>query len=192
MLSVESRQKKAGWRKVKRNGTQIIQVSQLSLSWIVTTASLLCAFYSSHLQQKLPDIRVRHICEQTTILTMLKKVGSLSTYLTAPPGSSSNLHLVAFVDASHHENSSQLCYIIGLFIGPVAHGSIFHPLSCSSCKSRRPVKSTPAAEVLAASSSLDELVSLHAVLVRILGVRIKLWELFDSKDLYNSLSTQRQ
>lgn len=163
-----------------------------SISWIGTTASLFCSFYSSHLQQKLPDVRVRHLTEQATILHLLKRLGSLTVYPTVKPGSSDDLHLVAFADASHAADGSQLCHVIGLFIGPVALGSTFHLMSWSSHKSRRPCKSTPAAEILAASEAIDELVAIHAVLVRLLGVPIRLWELVDSKDLYHSLSTQRQ
>lgn len=162
------------------------------VSWIGTTASILCAFYASFLQQKLPDVRVRHLSEQAAILQVLKRVGSLTSYPTVPTGSSNNLHLVSFADESHTMEGSQLCYLIGLFIGDVASGSTFYLLSWSSHKSRRPVKSTPAAEILAASEALDELVCLHSVIVRILGVPVNLWQLVDSKDLYTSLSTQRQ
>lgn len=84
-----------------------------------------------------------------------------------------------------------MCYIIGLVFGDINQGSIFHLLSWTSHKPRRPDQSTAAAEILALSEAIDELVTIHTALEEILQVKIYLWELVDAKDLYNSLSTQR-
>ena len=53
------------------------------------------------------------------------------------------------------------------------------------------MKSTPAAQVLAASEALDELLLIHEALESVLETKIKVSELVDAKDLYNTFSTQR-
>ena len=58
--------------------------------------------------------------------------------------------------------------------GDVKDGSEFHLLSCSSHKRRCPVKSTPAAELLAASEALDELIPLRDALRKVLRVKQQL------------------
>ena len=113
----------------------------------------------------------------------------MSTYLC--PNSTTIPTLVAFADASHTKDSSQLCYIIGLVYGTVEKGCIFHLLSWSSHRSRRPAKSTPAAEILAASEAVDEIVVLRSVLTIILGTEVRTMVFVDSKDLYHALSSKR-
>lgn len=162
-----------------------------SISWIGTTASPLCAFYSSYLQQRLPNCTLHDLISQSNALSLLKRNGTLTNYPRPKSGTTCSISLVAFADASHLSDRSNLCYLIGLVFGELAQESIFHLLSWVSHKSRRPVHSTPAAEVLAASEALDDLLPLHAALQQIFNVKISLCELVDSKVLYNSLSTQR-
>lgn len=50
---------------------------------------------------------------------------------------------------------------------------------------------TPAAEILAASDDFDSLIPLRSSLEQIRGTEIEALALVDSKDLYRSLSTQR-
>lgn len=57
-------------------------------------------------------------------------------------------------------------------------------------KSRRPIRSTPAAEALAASDALNELIVLRTATKTILGTRIEPWALVDSKDSYNPPTMQ--
>ena len=159
-----------------------------SISWLGTVSSPLCAFYASYLQQKLPECKVKSMISQLNSLNILKRYGTLTMY---PKPKSSVLNLVAFADASHSPDTSQLCYLIGIVYGEVKQGSVFHLLTWTSHKSRRPVKSTPAAEIMAASEALDELIPLRDAFQRIVGTKVVSWELVDSKDLYNSLTTQR-
>lgn len=55
-----------------------------TLGWIGSACSPLCSYYSSYIQQKLPDIRVRHVVEQKNILRKLQKQGS-TIYYARPP-----------------------------------------------------------------------------------------------------------
>lgn len=59
-----------------------------------------------------------------------------------------------------------------------------------SHKSRRPVRSILAAEVPAAPESIDEAKVLKAALSLLLGIKVKLLLIVDSRDLYTSLSTR--
>lgn len=160
-----------------------------SVSWLGTTVSPLCAFYSSHLQQKLPSCRVKALVTQINVLPDLKRFGTVTHYPC--PKVDDDIRIIAFADASHSPEGSQICYMIGTVFGEVETNSIFHILAWASHKSRRPVKSTPAAEILAASEALDVLVPLRSAMESIIGIEIEAWELVDSKDLYQSLTTQR-
>lgn len=152
--------------------------------------SPLCAFYSSHLQQKLPQCRVSALVSQVNALKFIKRVGTLSHY--SCPNVNMDANIVSFADASHSQDASQLCFIIGIIYGEIKDGSMFHLISWASHKSRRPVRSTPAAEILAASDAVDKLIVLSTAIETILGINIELWALVDSKDLYSALTTQRK
>ena len=117
---------------------------------------------------------------QSSALTLLQRYGTLTTYPRPPPGSSKSLSLVAFADAGHTEESSQLCFIVGLVLGKIERGSEFHLLSWSPHRSRRPVKSTAAAEILAAGEALDEIVTLKDVLTHVWDVNLRLIVLVDT------------
>lgn len=162
-----------------------------SIGWLCITSSLLCAFYSSHLQQKLRDACVSALMAQSSAFNVLKRQGTLSTYIRPPSSSRNQVTLIAFADAGHADTASQLCFVIGLFYGEIKKGSVLHLLSWASHKSRRPVRSTSAAKILAAGEALDEIVLLRDVLSTILGVCVLLAVLVDSKDLYRPLSSQR-
>lgn len=68
---------------------------------------------------------------------------------------------------------------------------MFHLLIWASQKSCGALKSTPAAEIMAASKALDELIHLRDARQKILKKQVIFWELVDSKYLHTSFSTQR-
>ena len=70
-------------------------------------------------------------------------------------------------------------------------GSIFHTLSWYSHKSKRPVKSIGAAEILAAGEAIDEAKVLVKAYQVLFGIHIDLLLALDSKDLFDTLSTCR-
>lgn len=94
-------------------------------------------------------------------------------------------------DAGRHAENGQLCYIAGLLIDEMAIGSIWHVLSWSSRKAKRPVRSIGAAEILAAGESIDEGKNLARTLSDIHGIHVNLFVVVDSRDLFPSLKTQR-
>ena len=149
-----------------------------------------CAFYASHLQQKVPSTKVSDLVTQINSLRLLQKLGSTITYKRPSKGKYSCSVLV-FADASRTIDHGQLGYVAGLLIGEFQEGSVWHTLSWSSHKSKRPVKSIGAAEILAAGEAIDEgkvLVNAYRVL---LGMDIDLMISLDSKDLFETLSTCR-
>lgn len=85
----------------------------------------------------------------------------------------------------------QLSYVTGLMIGEFKMDTIFHTISWASRKSKRPVKSIGAAEILAASESIDEGKTLWKAFSCLPGIEVEVHLVLDTKDLYTSLSTQR-
>lgn len=89
--------------------------------------------------------------------------------------------IIAFSDASHSPDGRQLWYMIGFVSGKVEASNIFHLMAWASHKYRLPVKTTPAAKILATSAALDVPVSFCSPMESIVGLQIKAWELVDSK-----------
>ena len=98
--------------------------------------------------------------------------------------------IVAFSDTSHSGILSHLSFIVGLVIGTIQKGSVIHLLNWASQKSRRPVRSTPAAQILAAGEALDYFLSIRNTLAVILKTKVQLAVVVDSKDFYGSLSAE--
>lgn len=101
------------------------------------------------------------------------------------------MKFVFFADASHTKESTELCYIIGLVIGPVRKGSFFHLLFWPSQRCKRPAKSTRSLGTLAAGEGVDELVMIKKVLSTILKTEVVPMKIVDSKDLHHALSSKR-
>lgn len=161
-----------------------------SLGWLGLAASPFCAFYASHLQQKLPKATVSVLTLQANALRTLKKLQTFICY-PRPVGGSHSVTIAIFADAGRLTDHGQLSYISGLLLGPLQKGSIFHVLSWMSHKSKRPVRSIGAAEILAASEAIDEGKTLKTALSTLLAIPVRLIIIVDSKDLYTSLSTRR-
>ena len=162
-----------------------------SLSWLGITASPLCAFISSYLQQKLPDLNVDSIISQCKYLRLLKSYGTSIHYPVPPKSGCHNISILVFSDAGRVIDRGQLSFFAGLLIGPFAQDSQFYVLSWSSHKSKRPVKSVGAAEILAASEAIDEGKVLKQALSTLLGIPLRLIIALDSLDLFTALSTQK-
>lgn len=102
-----------------------------------------------------------------------------------------NISVVVFSDAGRTCDDGQLCFIAGILFGTLSEGSIFHTVSWSSRKSKKPVKSVGAAEILAAGESIDEGKVIAHTYSLLLGFKVKLPIALDSKDLFQTLPTQR-
>ena len=75
------------------------------------------------------------------------------------------------------------------FSGDFKSDAIYYPISWLSGKSKRSVKSVPAAEILAASEGIHEENMKANTYSELLGLKIQLC--FDSKDFFTLLSTQK-
>ena len=127
-----------------------------SIGWLGVTASPFCAQVSSYLQQLAPNATVKELILQANMLRKLKKIGTVASYKRPGAVDEQNISVVVFSDAGRTSDHGQLCYIAGVLFGGLKEGSIFHTVSWSSRKSKRPVKSVGAAEILAAGESIDE------------------------------------
>lgn len=162
-----------------------------SLGWIGTAASTFCSFYASYLQQKAPDLKVCNLIEQVNVLRKLKRLGTTIAYPRPTDQDMHKLSVLVFTDASRTDDVGQVGVVTGLLIDEMEENSIYHPISWISHKPKRPVKSVPAAEILAASEGIDEGKTIAKAYSGILGMDIKLPLAVDSKDMFTSLSTQK-
>lgn len=162
-----------------------------SLGWIGTAASPFCSFYSSYLQQKAPNTKVSHLVEQQVIIKKLKKLGTAISYPRPSDKCEQELTVLVFSDASRTDDRGQLGILTGLLVGELKSEAIFHTASWLSFVSKRPVKNVPAAEIFAAGHGIDNGKAVAHAYSQILNMNIPVRLCVDSKDLFTSLSTQR-
>ena len=162
-----------------------------SIGWIGSAASPLCSFHASHLQQMTPDTKVSHLIDQVNILKKLKRLGTSISYIRPDVKGEVPVSVLCFSDASKREAHGQVGCISGLLIGDFTKDAVFHPISWISHKSKRPVKSVPAAEVIAAAEAIDDAKTVAATYSEVLSMDVRVKLCVDSKDLFTSLSTQR-
>lgn len=134
------------------------------IGWLGVTTSVLCSLYSSFLQQKLKNASVHALIAQSSPLTLLKRYGTLTSYVSPPSNDQDNITLVSFSDASHEEVSIQLYFMVGLLFCQVNKGSVTNRIYLSSEKSGRPVRSTTAAKILSAVEALNDVLSIGQTL----------------------------
>lgn len=163
-----------------------------SLGWIGSAASPICSFYASILQQKAPETAVSHLVDQINIVRKLQKLGTVKPYPRPTDKNEYELTELAFADASKPSEYGKLGIVIGLLVGDFKQDSIFHTITWMSHKAKRPTKSVPAAEILAASEAIDESKVIAFTLRELLNVKVKVQVCVESKDLFTSLSTQRK
>eukprot|EP00178_Gracilaria_changii_P027963 TRINITY_DN936_c0_g2_i2.p1 TRINITY_DN936_c0_g2~~TRINITY_DN936_c0_g2_i2.p1 ORF type:complete len:399 (+),score=36.11 TRINITY_DN936_c0_g2_i2:473-1669(+) len=171
-------------------GVRAFRSFNSSIGWLGIAASPFCAIASSLLQQKGPHVTVKDLVSQFNVLRNLKKRGTCSRYHRPPPGSYP-VSVLVFADASRTMDHGQLGFVAGLMFGKFEEGSVFHPISWSSHKSRRPVKSIGSAETLAAGEAIDKGKVLTNAFHKLLNVEVDLLVVVDSKDLFDTLSTCR-
>lgn len=162
-----------------------------SVGWLGSAASLFCSFYASHLQQKAPSTTVHDLITQINSVRLLQKFGSTIKYKRPMDRKEYNLSILVFADASRSVDHGKLGFVAGLLVRNFSIRSIYHTLSWSSRKSKRPVKSIGAAEILAAGQAIDEGKVLASAYHILLGVQVDLVIALDSKDLFETLSTCR-
>lgn len=100
------------------------------------------------------------------------------------------MSILVSAHAGRQGDHGKLSYIAGLLICNFEKGSIFHTLFRTSHKSKRPVKSIGSAEILSAGEAIGEGKFQVQVISTLLGINSDLIIALDTKNLYNSLSTQ--
>lgn len=96
-----------------------------------------------------------------------------------------------FANLSSVEDHGQLGILARLLVGKFKKNAIYHAISWISHKSKRPVKSVPAAEILASTEVFDEARCAANAYSEILNLDIGDHLCVDFKDLFTSLSIQR-
>lgn len=91
-------------------------------------------FYSSHFQQMILNCCVKYLVHKVYSLPVVKRYDTGTHYPI--PTSTHGTKIIAFADASHSANSSQLCYLIFVMFGSVTEGNFFHLIVWASYKSR--------------------------------------------------------
>lgn len=124
-------------------------------------------------------------------LTLLQSYGTLTSYTGPTCGSKTPLTLVSFADSGHSKSVSQLSFITCIAAGPIQRRSILHLLCWSSHEPRGPDCSTGVAEILAAVQALEEVFLLQSARNIMYGTSLSPAILDDTKDLDNSLSSER-
>ena len=162
-----------------------------SLGWIGTAASPFCSFYAIYLQQKAPELKVSHLFEQVNIVKKLKKIGTTIAYPRPLDKKQYELSVLVFADASRTDDCGQLGVVTALLVGDMKKNSIYHIVSWVSHKAKPPVKSVPAAEIFTAAEGIYEGKTLARAYSELLDIDIKVRLCVDSKDLFTSLSTQK-
>lgn len=163
-----------------------------SVGWLGIAASPFCATFSSLFQQTAPIATIASLSNQSSRLRKLQRIGTSVHYCRPNDSFDHVVSVVVFCDAGRSAEAGQLCHIGGLLIDDLAYGSIMHIVSWSSLKAHRPVRSTAAAETIAADEGIDIGKSLASVYSLLLRMPTALIIVVDSKDLFTTLTTQRQ
>lgn len=133
-----------------------------------------------------------HLIEQVNALWKLKKLGTTIAYPRPTDKVIHKLSVLVFTDASRTDDVGRLGVFTGMLIDEMEENAIFHAISWVSHKSKLPVKSVPAAEILAAFEGIDEGKTIAKAYTEVLDMEIKLRFALYYKDLFTSLSTQKK
>lgn len=93
---------------------------------------------------------------QASSLKTLHKLGSAIFSPRLHDRIKYRLSVLLFSDDSCQTDKGQLCYIAGLLLEYLRARSIYHVMSWSSHKVKRPVRSIGSAEILATGEEIDE------------------------------------
>ena len=93
-----------------------------SINWLGITASPICAFYSSHLQQRTPINNVGNLLLQSAVLRKLQKIGTQTCYPMPPSNKPVTVSAVVFADAGKCDDHGQLSFIGVILLGPLKKG----------------------------------------------------------------------
>lgn len=163
-----------------------------SVGWLGITVPPFCALFSRLFQHCAPDATVSTLRNQASRLNQPKDTGSLTSFKRPNEQLGHERSVVVICNAGRTSKAGKLCHIAGLLIDKLAVDSIFHTISWSSYKARRPVKSTAAAEIIAAGEGVEHGKVIADAYRLLLNVSIYLVVVVDSKNLFTALTTKRQ
>lgn len=151
-----------------------------SIEWHGTAASPLRAFYASRLQQKLPSAYLKLLVDQAKYLRLLKSYENLLRFASNLEYFMSSVLVLMDLDAGRQVGHSHLSYYAENSIGLMSKESPFYTLSWANKRSKQPVRSTDAAEVLSASEAIDKEKMLKRAFPTLFGEQNSLSKAVDS------------
>lgn len=119
----------------------------------------------------------------------LHKFGTAIRYRQLFRKSRNELSVLTLADPSLADTYGQPSVIVRLLVGGLAQKTIFHCLSWISKKFKRPVKTVPAAEILASSEAIDEVKGIPHAVSKILLIDVRIHLCVEIEDLFTYLST---
>lgn len=122
-------------------------------------------------------------------LRLLKKLGTSICYTHTNGFESTKASILVFYNAGRKVDHGQISGLCGLLTDDAEEGAVLHTLSWISHKSKRPVKSVGATEILADGDAIDEWKMLQLALSTLLPVEFDFMLVVDSRDLFILLST---
>lgn len=128
------------------------------------------------------------LISQVKSIRLLKSCETLSYHPSSPCNSSSAISAEAFSDAGSFIEHGKLSFFAGALLGLFKLDSLFYTLFCSSHKSKQAFKSIAAAEILAASGSIDGSKVFKHAMSCLLGLLLSLIVVIDSRDPFILLS----
>lgn len=154
------------------------------LAWIAGTRPDILAASNIYSQVTQESFTTEHIKNMNKSIKYLKD--SADQHLTYNPMDMDKCKIVAFADGSHASNADQTSQIGYLVF--VTDGCEWHLLQYKSNKSRRVVRSPLAAEVHALAEAADTAIMTQHDLRYLLGRKLRIRLLTDSKSLFDVLS----
>lgn len=136
-------------------------------------------------------MQVSHLVQQIDILKKLQRIRPSISYPKAADNELYCLTFRAFTNAIQGPKCVQLEVIVGLLVGDMKLAALYQAISSMTHMSKRPVKSVPAAKTLAALEGIDESDIIAHGYQQLLRVFINVRVFVGSRDLFTSLSIQR-
>ena len=159
--------------------------------WLGMGAYPMGYFYGSYLQQRLGDLRVRHLCLANGVIAEAKKFSATLVYRSGRNVGSFIPRVLAITDAGG-SNKESLYYqqgeLIGLTFGENPDSN-FYLLDWKSCKQRRIAQSAGAAEGIAAHTGAHRGIVIREMLETLTRKVIPLDLVIDSMSLYRGMVT---
>lgn len=161
-----------------------------SIGWLRIATSPSCSLYSSYLRQKMNNLAVDAIRSQLVCLRLLEDSGTFISYPAHPKMDNVPVPILISSDIGRLTDYGKLSFLARVLIGPVAQDSIFYSIRWTSHKSKRPIESIKAVQIMAASEATDEEKILKRTLTTVYQSKIDLIVALDMRDLFSSLSTK--